>query len=168
MFKAARRVLDSLRDPAIVAVGLVDAAWSGSNWKVGVTALVLTSRGAVDLRRAFDRTKDIVRPFDIEAAFKPYGRLKQLLRGGQQAKVWLEGRTLLKPGPSREYYRWLSRLQPRVRLFRYGVDRHFNKLVKAERRVKRREPRRHPTPYWLESYQYGSHPDSCGCNICRS
>jgi hypothetical protein len=168
IFKATRRALDSLRDPTVIAVGLADAAWSGWNWKFGITILLLTSRDDLALCRAFDRTEKVVRPFEVEMADRPYNRLKQLLRDAQQAKIWQANRILLKPAACREYYRWLAGLRSMSRLFRYGVDRHFNKLEKEERLVKGKARRRHPNPSWLEPYQYGSHRDSCDCGICRA
>jgi hypothetical protein len=164
--KAASRALDSLREPKTIAAGLIDAAWSGSKWKVGISIFVRTPRDT-DIHRTFDRTENIDW-LDAELSAQPYSRLKQLLRDGQHAKTWPDRRILLKPGVCREYYRWLASLKPRARLFRYGCDHHFNVRPKSLKPVKWRLPKCRPSPTWLTSYQYGSHPDCCECNICRS
>ncbi len=168
IFKAARRVLNSLNDPTIIAVGLVDAAWNGSNkWKVGITILALTSRSD-GLRKALSRTENVVSPSVVEIACRPNSRLVDLLRSGQQAKHWPDGRPLLKPGVCREYYQWLAGIKPNARIFRYGVDRHFHVLEKQPRPVKLKVPKSRSSPTWLEPYQYGSHPHACNCKICSS
>ena len=164
--KTASRALDSLGEPRIVGAGLIDAAWSGSKWKVAISMFVRTPRDT-DVHRAFDRTEDIDW-FDVDLAVRPYTGLEQLLRAGQDAKTWPERRVLLKPSVCREYYRWLSSMKPRARLFRYGCDRHFNIRHKSPKAVKSRSSKRRRSPAWLTPYQYGSHPPDCKCNICRS
>lgn len=165
--KTVSRALDSARDPTVIATGLIDAAWSGSKWKIGISLFVLMSRNTADVRRVFERIKDIDW-VDVEVQAKPCGRLEELLRAGQHAKTWPDRRILLKPGACREYYRWLASLKARARLFRYGCDHHFNLRNKTLKPVSWHLPKRRKSPTWLAQYQYGSHPDSCSCNICNS
>jgi hypothetical protein len=168
IFKTVRRTLDRLRNPEVVAVGLLDAAWSGNLWKVGITVFVLLPRNTSKLNCAFNGVK-YVDYLEINCVHRAYSGLYQLMRAGQHAKLWpIDGRMLLKHGPCREYYRWLAQLKAGERVFRYGCDHHFNVRHKSLKPITWRLPKRRRPADWLEPYRYGSHEGDCPCSVCRA
>jgi hypothetical protein len=166
VFKTLRRALDSLREPSLVAVGIVDAWWASEQWTVGARVLVAVPHG-LDLYPAFDHTKEIEGPLDIVVVPDLDGGLKQLFRDGQQAKctAWSED-DLPKPSLRGEYYAWLAGLAPGSRIFRYGCDRYFNRLNKKAVPIHSKVKKGHPYPRWLEKHMFGNHSLGCDCTAC--
>lgn len=161
--KLARRALDKLRNPQIVAVGsykvfvLKDA--SGTVWRPEVHLLVAGAEGD-DLRQAFEgRGYDgdyvtVDRVVDLSGAVSAVLDYKLLLwqhpAGTSKA---------LRPNKSKraEYYVWALGIPSGGLTVRYGCDRHFNPLLDKRGptlKPKASKPRR--SPVWLERYQFGS------------
>jgi hypothetical protein len=68
-----------------------------------------------------------------------------------------------------EFYRWLLRLRPDERLFRYGCDQFFRPIVKKPPRpVVIKPKKKRPYPEWLVRYQYDSHDSQCTCRVCMN
>jgi len=168
VFKSVRRALDSLRDPSLVAVGMIDAWWGPSEWNVGARVFVAVPPD-LDLYQAFDSTKNIGGPLKILAVPNVDVALKRLFRDAQRAKCtqWRADGAVPKRSLRGEYFAWLAGLKPTARIFRYGCDRYFNKMKKALRPIELKPKRGHTYPRWLEPYMYGSHSMRCECNICR-
>jgi hypothetical protein len=165
--KTLRRALDSLREPSLVAVGIIDAQWGLGKWHVGARVFVAVSPD-VNLYRAFDHTKGIAGPLVVLPVPDVGVALKRLFRDAQVAKCtpWSD-EALPKRSLRGEYYAWLAGLEPNARVFRYGCDRYFNKMKKTLRPIELKPKKRHPNPWWLEIYRYGNHPDQCDCGVCR-
>ena len=67
-----------------------------------------------------------------------------------------------------EFYRWLLRLRPDERLFRYGCDQYFRPIMKKEPRPVTIKPKKkRPSADRLERFQYGEHPWHCQCRVCQ-
>lgn len=77
----------------------------------------------------------------------------------------IQDQIVLSDALHQEHVAWQLKCHPSGRIFRYGVDRHFNKLKKAPRVPPPKKKRR--TPYWLQPYQFGSHNQLCECKRCR-
>jgi hypothetical protein len=66
-----------------------------------------------------------------------------------------------------EFYRWILRLKPDERLFRYGCDQYFKPIVKEPRRLVINPKKKRPGAYWLEPHRYGEHDSQCTCRVCQ-
>src|ERR1035437_8360095 len=55
-----------------------------------------------------------------------------------------------------EYYAWRLGLTDDACMIRYGCDRYFNALHKAQRTRVKNVPKKHRYPYWLEPFWFGS------------
>jgi hypothetical protein len=169
IFKATRRALDTLQEPSIIAVGMADAYWSLTEWRVGA-AVIVAAPASVDIYRAFDHTKDIAGPLEIVSVTDVSAALEKLFTGSQRAK---------RGGPSEdervrpknklraEYYSWLASMEPGERVFRYGCDRYFNQLKKTRRLLHLRPKKGHPYPFWLRDQMFGNHAWNCQCKPCQ-
>jgi hypothetical protein len=169
VFKTLRRALDSLREPSLVAVGIIDAWWGPGEWSVGARVFVAVPP-KIDLYRAFDHTKGIAGPLEVLPVSDVGVALKRLFGDAQVAKcsAWNFDDAVPKRSRRGEYYAWLAGLKPTARIFRYGCDRYFNRLKKQPRKIVLKPKKRHPSPWWLAPYQYDTHPINCECNICRN
>jgi hypothetical protein len=65
-----------------------------------------------------------------------------------------------------EYYAWRLGLTYDACMIRYGCDRYFNALHKAQRTRVIKVPKRRFGAWQLERYRYGTHDSGCGCQIC--
>jgi hypothetical protein len=65
-----------------------------------------------------------------------------------------------------EYYAWRLGLTDDACMVRYGCDRYFNALHKAQRTRVIKVPKRRFGAWQLERYRYGTHDSGCGCQIC--
>ena len=54
-----------------------------------------------------------------------------------------------------EYYAWRLSLMNDACMIRYGCDRYFNALHKAQRTRVKKARKKHPYPYWLEPHMFG-------------
>jgi hypothetical protein len=169
IFKTLRRALDRLREPSLVAVGMIDAWWGSGEWSVGARVFVAVPP-KIDLYRAFDHTKNIAGPLKVLPVPNVDAALKRLFRDAQRAKCtqWPADGAVPKRSLRGEYYAWLAGLKPTARIFRYGCDRYFNRFQKRPRKIVLKPKKRHPSPWWLAPYQYDTHAINCECNICRN
>jgi len=168
IFKATRRALNTLQETSIVAVGMVDAHWSLTEWRVGANVIV-SARASIDFYRAFDRTKEIAGPLEIvsvgdvgEAFEQLFTSSQRAKRGGHSEDEQVRPKNKLRE----EYYSWLASMKPGERLFRYGCDRHLNRLNKILhlRPPKPKKKRRYPTQ--LAPFMFGNHSRNCTCIPC--
>jgi hypothetical protein len=162
--KYLRRALDELRQPAIVAVGVIDAWYGWQQWELGAEFLV-AGPSKSELFDAFSKgvTLEIKKVTDAgEAA-------SAVLVAAHRAKL-LPPLDALEPAPKPrhrgEYYAWLASCPARSRLFRYGCDRYYSRLTKEPRPPKNKVKKGHPYPYWLENFMFGNHPADCLCTAC--
>jgi hypothetical protein len=132
--------------------------------------LVAAPNGRDDLYRAFDNTKHVSGPFVVQAVNKPNKTLRRLFRDGQRAKCkkLFVDQSAPKRSLRGEYYAWLAGLEPGERIIRYGCDRYFNGLNKRPLVVRPQARTKHPYPFWLKPWQFGSHAPNCECRVCRA
>jgi hypothetical protein len=162
--KYLRRALDSLEQPAAIAVGMMDAWYGYQQWELGAQ-LIIAGPSKSELFVTFSHlgTLDIEKVRDVGSA------TKALLIAGHQAKRPPPfDASDPEPGSRRrgEYYAWQVGLPAGSRLFRYGCDRYFNPLKKSKRPVAAEPKKGHPYPRWLENFMFGNHRDSCRCMAC--
>ena len=163
--KSVRRSLDRLRQPTTIAVGMMDAWYGWREWHLGARFLIVGPSKS----ELFD-----VFPAGVALQIDPIrdvGKaVKALFAAGQCAK-YLPPFDADNPelGPRRrgEYYAWLAACPPGSRVFRYGCDGYFNPL-KSKRPIPLKPKRRHPFPFWLENYMFGSHAQNCQCRRCQA
>lgn len=162
--KAVRRSLNSLQQPATVAVGIIDAWYGRRQWEIGVVLLV-AGPDKFELRDAFpSATLQINEILDIRTAVRNFF---ESARTAKRTPSVMADDDVPKEKSRGEYYAWLASLAPGSRFFRYGYDRYFNSLKKTGRPIRLQPKKRHPNPIWLAPYQYGSHSMSCDCRICQ-
>jgi hypothetical protein len=167
-----RRALDSLYDPSIVAVGTFEVApvppCEGQGWICEIHQIVAGAKKE-DLERIFSTRRDrgeiksrssgpinnlMIREVDALAP-KVSEVLRRDIRGWQHPWRREIPPTRPKKAERSEFYRWLLDLHPGMRLIRYGCDRYFNLLGKQPRAIKPKVPKKRPSPWWLEPYQFG-------------
>jgi hypothetical protein len=168
VFKATRRALNTLQEPSIIAVGMADAYWNLTEWRVGA-AVIVAAPASVDIYRAFDRTKDIAGPLEIVSVTDVRAALEELFISSQRAKRGghsEDERVRPKDKLREEYYCWLASMKPGKRVFRYGCDRYLNPLKKRPRRMRLKANKRHPNPFWLEPHQFHPYDSYCQCRWC--
>jgi hypothetical protein len=168
IFKATRRALNTLQETSIIAVGMADAYWNLTEWRVGA-AVIVAAPASVDIYRAFDRTKDIAGPLEIASVTDVRAALEQLFISSQRAKRGghsEDEQVRLKNKLREEYYSWLASMESGERLFRYGCDRYLNPLKKRPRRMRLKANKRHPNPFWLEPHQFHPYDAYCQCRWC--
>ena len=153
--KLVRRGLDSLFQPSMVALGRFKIFVRQSEYLIELH-LVVAGATRIKLERAFHDAR--------AAPIKSIRRaIENMLNGRLQIPdsfgAW---KTLIAYGeeldPSHEqwleYIAWLRKHSGRL-LFRYGCDRHWNKLNKYPRRMQSKVKKGHPDPHWLEPFQFG-------------
>jgi hypothetical protein len=160
--KSLKRGLDKLNDPEVVAIGMVDA-WRGyDKWELG-SSLVLAGVDHSDVYDVFPGGGLFIEPVtDIRET------LKALIARSRRPKLKppFDASMLLSRRFKQEYYIWLAGLESNQRLFRYGCDRHFNRLSKVKRQEQPRVRKPHPYPYWLTPYMFNNHSHNCQCRAC--
>jgi hypothetical protein len=159
----ARRALDKIRDPDVVAIGTIKAfvyPHHGGGWVCQVH-LIVAGVERDTLEAAF-RAKPYSGPFPQVVWASPIANLRRSLREIFRAEPWLwEHPRFMESLPSRankaqraEYYAWLASSGPDDQLIRYGCDRYYNKLKKQARRLPARKKRRRNL-YWLQNWMFG-------------
>jgi hypothetical protein len=162
--KYLRRAFDKLRQPEIVAVGVIDAWYGWQQWELGAEFLV-AGPSKSELFDAFSKGVTL----QIEKVSDAGEAARAVLVAGHRAKLLPPYDTLEQaPTPRRrgEYYAWLASCTAGSRLFRYGCDRYFNALKKTVRPPVAKPKKGHPYPWWLENYMFGNHPLDCLCVAC--
>jgi hypothetical protein len=129
--KFLRRSLDTLRQPATVAVGFVDAWYNHDHWEIGAELLIAGPSRSDLFNRFRGASCQIDRVPDSATA------ALDLLGSARRAKLMYLLADATVPGSKRrgEYYAWLANLPFGSRVFRYGCDRYFNKLKKKNRPI---------------------------------
>jgi len=161
-----RRAFDSLYQPHIVAVGTfkVSAVNDGETayWRCEMDHLA----AGVDkdkLEKAFPDEKahaqfDFIVPHIIPVLNLGQA-ISRVLR--RDLEPWQHPR---RPDPNAsppsiaqrtEFNNWLLDLPVGARLFRYGCDRHWNRLSKQPRVFRSKPRKKRPYPYWLVPFMFG-------------
>ncbi len=156
-----RRSLDRLHNPTIVAIGTFKAApdYSMSRWQCRIHMIVAGADRA-DLDTAFSglRSDAAVVDVSVQRIKDPKATIDEIANCDLQPWQY-------EPKPKKaeraEFYRWLLRLPPGVRLIRYGCDRYFNELTKRGRTIKAKPRKKRPYPHWLVPHQFGVRDQDC-------
>jgi hypothetical protein len=156
--KLIRRVLDKLFNPDIVAVGTFKLSRpikpSGVQWQPEIH-LVVAGAKKVELEQTLHAGRRHSENLFQVNIVKNLGQsisnvLRRDVRASQQ--TWLSQHSPTK-AQRREFYEWS--LSCGERIIRYGCDRYFNPLPKKPRVVRRKAPKKHPCPKWLEPHMFG-------------
>jgi hypothetical protein len=151
--KTIRRKLDACMDHEMVAVGFfiptLQDVWRGPEWCFEFH-VVISGSSAEEVERAFGASlaQSPREPSDLEAL------LEEITRHQFQAFFYSSDPQIKKRGRM-EFYKWLSTLPPNARLFRYGLNRHFQEIAKEPRVVKPKVTKPRKTAH-LVVYQFGS------------
>jgi hypothetical protein len=163
--KAIRRSFDRLRQPATIAVGMIDAWYGWRQWDVGANFLIVGPRKS-EIFEAFP----VGVALQIDSIRDVGKAAKALFAAGQCAK-YLPAFDAINPEPGTrrrgEYYAWLAACPPGSRVFRYGCDRYFNSLKKPKRLPPLHPKKGHPYPHWLRECMFGNHAWNCQCKACQ-
>jgi hypothetical protein len=150
--KMARRGLDKLLDPELVAVGIFRVFARQDGYLVELHQLVAGATGA-KLERAF-RDARAQQVENVGRAIHSLLHDRLPTRGPSVAwKTLQSGEELVSSSEHwPEYIAWL-RTYFRGLVFRYGCDRYLNKLEnkRSRKKVKRKG---HPYPHWLEPFWF--------------
>jgi hypothetical protein len=151
--KNIRRKLDACMDHEMVAVGFfiptLQDAGRGPEWCFEFH-VVISGSSAEEVERAFGASlaQSPREPSDLEAL------LEEITRHQFQPFFYNPDPQIKKRGRM-EFYKWLSTLPPNARLFRYGLNRHFQEIAKEPRVVKPKVTKPRKTAH-LGVYQFGS------------
>jgi hypothetical protein len=170
-----RHALDRLYDCEIIAVGSFNVApspaYQEKRWICEIHQVV-AGANKDNLERVFSTKRsrgeictrkrmlfvDYLRVKEIQALGPIVSEvLKYDLSGWQHP--WRPEMSIERPNKPqrREFYAWLLSLSPRARLMRYGCNRQFKNLERKPRiPPPPRTARKHPYPFWLEPYFFGS------------
>lgn len=160
--KALRRAFDKLNEPKVVAIGMIDAWYGYKSWKIG-GSLIVAGIAKSALYDAFPAGEMLIEPVsNIRKA------VRKLLARSRRPKLMppLDAVEEMPRSRQQEYFAWLAGMTPNERLFRYGCDGHFNRLLRTKRPEKPRGKKGHPYPRWLEPNMFGNHPNGCECRAC--
>ena len=163
--KAIRRSLDRLRQPQTIAVGVIDAWYGWRQWELGARWLIVGPSKS----ELFDVFRVGVAP-QIDLIRDVGKTAKALFAAGQCAKHLPPFDAVSSELGRRrrgEYYAWLAACPPGGRVLRYGCDRYFNPLEKAQPLLHLRPKKGHPYPFWLRDQMFGNHAWNCQCIPCR-
>ncbi len=153
--KMVRRAFDSLYHSKLVAVGLFTVFVDSTDYMIELR-LIVAGAEQPNLERAF-------RDARAEPVKSIRGAIDDMLNGTAEAPTSSGPWTTVRPYSQRvepgskqwpEYMGWLKAHFRRL-VFRYGCDRYWNRLQKEPRLLKSKVNKRHPTPSWLEPFQFG-------------
>ncbi len=153
--KMTRRGFDNLFFPDLVALGLFKVFVSQTDYKIELN-LIVAGASKIKVERAFHDTRaehigSVHRAIDNMLN----GRLQARGASGEWTTIRAYGEEIDQNSEQwPEYIRWLK-VHLRSLVFRYGCDRHWNRLRKAPRLRETKVKKRHPYPEWLEPYWFG-------------
>jgi hypothetical protein len=159
-----RRALDNLYQPDTIAVGMFKAFAVGdgeeTNWRCAMHYLV-AGPDKRQLRDIIPHEKYHHEFASISPRIIAVDNLGQavsrVLRRDLQVLLNPWHPNVESPIPGKiertEFNDWLLGLTGGARLFRYGCNASFNKLIKQGR--KKRTPKKRPYPHWLEPFMFG-------------
>jgi hypothetical protein len=178
--KLNRRALYNLYNPGLVAVGTVKVSVANGAYVCEIHQIV---SGAAEhaLKRAFVPSEKVeVAGFFWTKEVENLGpAISSVLRHGPRtwknpvqrertneapnsakATRWRTVSPVTLAAPSnttndcwREYYTWRLGLPYNACMIRYGCDRYFNLLHKAQRTRVKKVRKKHPYPYWLDPHE---------------
>ena len=152
--KMTRRGFDNLFFPHLVAVGLFKVLVDPTDYKIELH-LIVTGASKIKVERAFhDARAEHIGSVRRAIDNMVNGRLETPGASGGWTTIRAYGEEI-DPNSEQwpEYIRWVK-VHFRSLIFRYGCDRHLNKLEKRPRKKERKVKKQHPYPYWLEPYSF--------------
>jgi hypothetical protein len=165
------RVLDSLFDPTLVAVGTFKVApdYIESQWKCEMH-LIVAGAEKDNLVTRFSATRPGTGGGDIRV--DTVGDLNRAICdvtkcNVQPRRYFFQPTVGKRPMKAQraEFYRWLSGLDVDGRVIRHGCDRHFNRITNKKPKTTKARAKRRGYPYHLMPYMFGTRENDANSSM---
>jgi hypothetical protein len=150
-----RRVLDNLFDNTVIAVGTYKTK-PFARW-VGGIHLIVAAHDQEALTKGFKSVQPGQYPeVYVEEIRDLETKIEEVLDNNLPKKDpnLIDG--AIPRSERTEFYKWLLTLDIDARVMRYGCDQAFSPKERKQRTMNLKPKKKHPYPYWLERYFFGS------------